>query len=180
MVACGRVKDAMRNTPRWRFSAYGAYEARKPGDLGSGRSHGNAQANTQAGGHFLRQHPIRGQLKMPCTTNVIHGINYFVFLPVYLTGGSSKRNAPKMDTKIPSEQKVTGDFLLPSTMTALLNSLWARLSGSSRLIQTDPNTAKLHFGEKPFRNLLIFFASSFNIEHDYYLACNSPYCFQFQ
>ena len=154
--------------------------ARKPGDLGSGRSHGNAQANTQAGGHFLRQHPIRGQLKMPCTTNVIHGINYFVFLPVYLTGGSSKRNAPKMDTKIPSEQKVTGDFLLPSTMTALLNSLWARLSGSSRLIQTDPNTAKLHFGEKPFRNLLIFFASSFNIEHDYYLACNSPYCFQFQ
>ena len=89
MVACGRVKDEMRNTPRWRFSAYGAYEARKPGDLGSGRSHGNAQANTQAGGHFLRQHPIRGQLKMPCTTNVIHGINYFVFLPVYLTGGSS-------------------------------------------------------------------------------------------
>ena len=36
-----------------------------PGDLGSGRSHGNAQANTQAGGHFLRQHPIRVQLKTP-------------------------------------------------------------------------------------------------------------------
>ena len=56
---------------------------------GSGRSHGSTQVTTLAGGHFLHHQQITRNQKMPCMTNVIHGTNYLIFLPVYLTGGSS-------------------------------------------------------------------------------------------
>ena len=155
MVACGRVKDAMRNTPRWRFSAYGAYEARKPGDLGSGRSHGNAQANTQAGGHFLRQHPIRGQLKMPCITNVIHGINYFVFFTCLLDRGQFTLIEKKLIFINPEFTLYGNQPDLPIVLRSQLNEYLKSIESQADPLQNYPHQVaayleKIKLAQNPY------------------------------